>query len=383
MQLTSRGQNQMNQKTYFISLGGAGNSILDEILTKTEIVTNKPQQTAYINFSTSDVSEANKTSNLLIVGGDGTGRSKTKGQELIRKHSKEINSFIENFYKKGPERETTPFNVCIISSMGGGTGSSLTPFILDSLSQYDNELMNISLLAVISSPKEGVATLPNSIKSFQDIYNNFLLTNKLKTCFLIDNKKFEKDFNINTFDFDKMNEIIASIVSVIFNEEQFRTSASGHQSLDVNEFRRVLSWGKGLCDISIIDFDSISDTSEFNVDSVMFSGKYKYNTAKAIAVSIMFADKESNILPADISAATSILEQVKKKFPVGFFVFGFSFDNKRTGGQSVPLRFRIFANGVNLPGDVQSNIKKATKDVQKLKTDNEKLEISSDADLDF
>jgi len=371
----------MSQKTYFISLGGAGNAILDEVISKTNLVTDE-NNAAFINFSSSDIS-SDKKKNLLIIDGDGTGRSKQKGQELIRKNSKEINTFIETFYKKGPIKETKPFNICIISSMGGGTGSSLSPYIIEALNQYDNNLMSVMMIAVISSPKEGVATLPNSIKSFQEIYNDLILTGKLKTCFMIDNKKFETDFNIHTYDFEKMNSVIANVIEMILNEDQFRRSAGGHQSLDVNEFRRVLSWGQGLCDISLIDFDQITEDVPVNVESLIFSGKYKYNTAKAIAVSVMFADEDSKVTPEQISAVSSLIEKIKKKFSSGFFVFGYSFDNKKQSGQSVPVRFKIFSNGIDLPKMIESNIKKATKEVKKLKVSNNKLEIGSGEDLDL
>lgn len=367
------------KRHYFISLGGAGNAVLDKIVNQSVLIEDNKKQACYINFSSSDLEVKNK--NVCIISGEGTGRSKDVGKQLIRENEKSISKFVEEFYSKGPQRETESFNVVVIASMGGGTGSSLTPFIIDELRRYDNKRMNIVLFAIISSPQEGVATLPNSIKTFHEIYNDYVLGDKLKSCFLFDNQKFEKDYEIGTYDFDKMNEVIAGTAFHILDEMKYAESAGGHQTLDINEFMRVLSWGKGLCDISMIDIDKKED-ADVKIKSDIFGGAYKYNTAKAVALEFEFMQKMDDIKEGDISFASSLIEKVKKKFGGAFFVFGFSFNNKKYGLE-VPYRIKLVINGIGMPKSMETNVKKATKSVQKLKERNESFTISDDADLDF
>ena len=302
-------------------------------------------------------------------------------KQLIKENEQSISSFIEDFYKKGPAKETEGFNLIVIASMGGGTGSSLTPFVIDELRRLDNKLMNVVLFAIISSPKEGVATLPNSIKTFHEIYNDYVLTDRLKSCFLFDNQKFEKEYKIGTYDFERMNEVISGTAFHILDEVKYSESAGGHQTLDINEFMRVLSWGKGLCDICMINISNKNDL-DFKIKSDIFDGGYKYNTAKAVALEFEFKNKLEAVSKEEITFASNLIEQVKKKFSSAFFVFGFSFNNKKYGLEAA-YRLKMIINGISMPKTMESNVKKATKSVQKLKTATESFNISEDADLDF
>lgn len=365
----------MNNK-YWISLGGCGNNILDSIVKDTILINDVQKECLYVNFSESDIDRSFKKP-IIVVDGDGTGRSKNKGKELVTKYSSTLNSQINKFANNGITKEKENFFVNIIASMGGGTGSSLYPFVIKNLINMRMPNMKIIFHAVLSSPKEGVATLPNSIKSFQELYNDFVLSEKIGTCFLYDNRKFEKDYEIGTFEFDEINNIIINHISDVFITKDYRESAHGLQTLDVNEVSRILTWGKGLADMSVLIL-KIGD--ELKLHSTIFNGTYKYNKAKAAFAFIQLPKNLKNY-SEHIVYANSIIEKIKKKFSTAFFVFGFNLNNENINNNEIEVR--IIANGLNFPTAFLGDIKKASSGVQKLKTENDSFEFSADANLDF
>lgn len=370
----------------FISIGGAGNSILNEIVTKDILVDNPNEQVLYVNFSSSDVGD-NFKGNKLILSGEGTGRSTQKGIELIKEKKDLLQKNYALFYQKikkfcGPD----DFTIVIMSSLGGGTGSSLTPFTIDffqDLIDRDEAAVNISYVGIVSSPKEGVATLPNCVKSFKNIYNTYILTDKLKSCYLFDNRKFEKTFGLSTYDFQAMNALIVDYVADIYDEESYQIPANGFQTLDVNEIKRVMMWGKGVSDFAWYDFSfnkKSDEEQEIKIHSNIFGGTLKQNTAKAIACFVQVKKKDFDLSTEELSEINTSIQRFKKKFSSAFFVFGFNFANKTL---PCDYRFRVISNGFDFPHSFESDVNKATKDVAKLKKENNKFEISSEKDLDF
>lgn len=371
----------------FISIGGAGNSILHEIIKRDSIIENPNEQAMYVNFSSSDVGD-NFVGNKLILDGDGTGRSQQRGLELVKEKKDLLQKNFALFYQKIKKFSgDDDFIIVIISSLGGGTGSSITPFAIDFMNEVierDGGRAQLSFAGVLSSPKEGVATLPNCIKSFKNIYNAYVLTDKLKSCFLFDNRKLEKEFQFSTYDFQAMNSIIVDYLEEIYDEESYRVPAAGFQTLDVNEVRRVMFWGKGIADYSHHEFSFIKkkdeDDHEVKAHSNIFGGSFKQNTAKAIACFIKVKKKDFDITPEESSEMNRTLQMFKKKYSSAFFVFGYSFGNKNL---KPDYEFRVVVNGFDFPHSFEADVNKASKDVAKLKKENHKFEIKQDADLDF
>lgn len=370
----------------FIGLGGAGNTIVDSIIKQDRIIVNSYEQTLQVNFSVSDIDEKSK-SNKIIVYGNGTGRSYQKGLELVDEKKDLLQKNYLMFYQKvkkfcGQE----DFTIVIISSLGGGSGAALTPFTIDffqDLVDRDENGANISYVGIVSSPKEGVATLPNCVKSFKNIYNTYVLTDKLKSCYLFDNRKFEKTFGLSTYDFQAMNALIVDYVADIYDEESYQIPANGFQTLDVNEIKRVMMWGKGISDFAWYDFSfnkKKDEEQEIKIHSNIFGGSLRQNTAKAIACFVQVKKKDFDLSSEELSEINTNIQRFKKKFSSAFFVFGFNFANKTL---PCDYRFRVISNGFDFPHSFESDVNKATKDVAKLKKENNKFEISSEKDLDF
>lgn len=378
---------QNRKNLAIIAIGGAGNSILDSLIQADQLIVNPSEQALFVNFSESDLREDLK-SNKIILDGRGTGRSTQKGLELLKEKKDVLQKNYSLFYQKVLKHAgTDDVTFVVISSLGGGTGSSLTPFTLDfftDLIARESHGGQVAYVGIVSSPKEGAVTLPNCIKSFNAIYNQHVLTEKLRSCFLIDNRLFEKQHGFSTYDFKSMNGLIIDHLAEMFDEENYRAPAAGFQTLDVNEVRRVLSWGKGVADFQAYDFSfkkkADEEHQDVSIHSSIFGGKFKSSSAKAVACYVQIKKKDFDMSESELKQVSDAIVDFKKKFSGAFFVFGYSFNNKTIRGD---FRFRVIINGLDFPHSFETDVARATKAVTKLKQENHKFEIAQGADLEF
>ena len=368
----------MNNGKLFISLGGCGNNLLDTIQKETNLIVDPTRQAAYINFAQSDVSDIGRGQKLIIETG-GTGRDPNVGKSFAEQNISKIENFCRSILTLKPRPGVKPVDIdsiVILSSLGGGTGSSLTPHVINFFSQK----YPVSLIAIFPSNKEGVATLPNAIKSFQNVYNNFVSNDKLKSFLLIDNEFYEKNGNYGTFDFKSINSEIVITLTEFFDEEKVLKNSEGYPSLDVNEKRRVLYWGKGLTDYGKIQFDPKTNIEELKYFSYVFAGKHKLNTAKSVAAQILFKKNKNTAESTGYTAkASEIINKLKKDFKNSAFYFGYTFSNDELSNDA---EIRLMANGLAVPNAFNSDTKQAAKAVTRLKIKNEDFN-TNEADLDF
>lgn len=370
-------QKKARQGNIYISLGGAGNAILHSIQQETGLCDQPAKQAAFINFSSSDLSSKYVGAKLLL-GDDGTGRDQNVGSELVRAHSEKIVKWVKQFVIDNQGVMQEGGSVVILSSFGGGTGASLMPTVIDAVHNAGYGHRTV-LVGVLSSPREGVATGPNSVKAFQRIYNDYVLTDKVKCSLLFDNEKFEKSFELNTYDFGSMNSLIVAFLQEFFDEDVYRRSATGFQTLDVNEVRRVVRWGKGLADYSMSE-KAIDGDTELKYDSSIFGGKYKLSSAKACALLVKFKKGEGEYDQKTLDFVSESITNFKKKVSSAFFVFGYSFGNKE---QDSDLEFHVILNGLDWPHTFNSDVKRAVKAVGKVKKANTTFDMEQGTDLDF
>lgn len=359
----------MKQKLY-VSLGGAGNNLLDTLINETNLIDDPDEQAVYINFAVNDVTDKFKGAKCVIDEG-GTGRDPKVGKELAVKNL----SKIQNFLKAKIARAKHEYDsIIILSSLGGGTGASLTPFVIECfIHDFD-----VSVVAVLPSNKEGVSTMPNAIKSFQYLYNEYLLPGKLNSLLLIDNEFYEKFGGYDTFNFKAMNREIALVLSEMFDDENMTKSSEGYSSLDANEKKRVLFWGKGILDYGKLSFNVKDKIEDNKYTSFVYANKYKLNTAKAVALQVLFKNKVEKA-KEEIQKANELVADFRKQFKNSVFYFGYVFDNPKL---EKDVEFRLIVNGLNVPNAFASDTKQAQKAVAKLKVANNDFE-TGDADLEF
>lgn len=359
----------MKEKLY-VSLGGAGNNLLDTLQSETDLIKDPNKQAVYINFAVNDVTDKFKGSKCIIDAG-GTGRDPKVGKELAIKNLSKIQNFIEMMLTKYKDQYDS---VIILSSLGGGTGASLVPFIVEC---FSNKL-DTSVIAILPSNKEGVSTMPNAIKSFQNLYNDYVLSNKLNSLLLIDNEFYEKFGGYDAFNFKAMNREIAIVLSEIFDDSKLSKSSEGYSSLDANERKRILFWGKGIMDYGKLAFNSKDKLEDIKYTSYVYANKYKLNTAKAVSLQVLFKNKVEKA-KEEIQKATETISEFRKQFKNSVFYFGYVFDNSELEHD---VEFRFVVNGLAVPNAFASDTKQATKAVAKLKVKNTDFS-TGDSDLDF
>lgn len=361
-----------NYENIFIGLGGAGNNLLNTLTKETNLIISPKNQCYYVNFSKTDLSDNFKGQHLLLssLNGEGTGKSLEKGKEIVKENIKYLTNFCENIYKNHFRKDLKERKLIIISSLGGGTGSSLLPIFFDYFSEFSN--IKIIFFGVLSSRKEGVTTLPNSLKNFETIYNNYILNEKITSSFLLDNAKFEsKD---DPFNFIQINKKMSMIIEEILDDSFAEKTSEGYQALDLNEKRRVMWFGKGLSDFY---FTFLKENDEIKIDSSILNEKFDSKKAKAISILIEVREKEENLRDSFKSYLSSIIKEIKKQIPNAFFVFGYTFNNKNIP-KEYDCKISCILNGLEFPKTMTKNIEIAKKAVEKIKEKNNIFENSDD-----
>jgi cell division GTPase FtsZ len=361
----------MKNNLIFIGLGQTGNNILHSLQTHTDLIQDPDKQAFYINFSATDLSKKFKGKQLLLDEG-GTGKSPERGSEIVIKHEKTIHTFLE----KIAVQSTNNSEIVLITSLGGGTGSSLTPKVIDFLSSYK---LNISLVAIKSSIKEGAVSLPNFITNFQSLFNNYVLKNRLKSFLIFDNELFEKISGLNTYDYNSINEYICYYMKKIFDDSYYTESTEGFPALDLQEKKRVQYHGNGMADFVSLDLDK---GQELQIKSSICKGGYKTSSAKTVFALIKFKDKVQDVEEKQsfLKYIDECVSSIKKKYSSAFFVFGYNFNNPKILKQ---IEINIFSNGNDISTSLKSNTKSAVKVVDKIKRKKEEFKIDSSIDLSF
>lgn len=360
-----------------IGCGGAGNIILNSLSQETTLLSDPASQSFYYNTTSADLLTSFQGKKLILDVG-GTGRNKKVGDNITIQYISGILDNIDIFYRKNAKLLKTDeiMDILLITSFGGGTGSSVIPVIVDFLKEIKSDNVKINLLGIFSSSKEGVSTLPNCVKTFNELYNDYVLTDKIDNFIVFDNEKFEDDYSIDTFDYNSINSIIVKYIELIFGEKSNpKVNSGGMQALDLNEKRRVLHWGKGVADFVINDFEDFNE--DINITSSIFNAKYKIATAKAVSMRINFALPRDKVKQEAIDKANILIGTVRKMFKNAFFVFGYEFNSTRTEHISVEL----YINGMDFPKSIETYAKKAGKTVVKLKEKNKVMEIKEDLDF--
>lgn len=363
-------------ESYFIGLGGTGNNLLNVLSKESNLIEKAENQCYYVNFSKTDLSSKFKGTQLLLnsTNGEGTGKSLEKGNEIVKKNIKELTDFCEKIYKDNFRNDLSEKRLFIISSLGGGTGSSLIPIFIDYFSEFEN--IKITLIPVISSRSEGVTTLPNALRNFEGVYNDYVLTNKVTSCFMFDNEKFEN--NDNTYDFNHINSSMVKTIDNIFDNSFAEKSSEGYQALDLNEKKRVLYFGRGLSDFIQVDL-KFGDKLELNSSSIL-NEKFDRKKTKAVAILIEVRAKEEELKNDNRVELNSVIKSIKKAIPDAFFVFGYTFNNKILQ-KGTDYRVTMILNGLEFPKSIERDIKIASKAVEKIKGKNESFK--NETDLSF
>jgi cell division GTPase FtsZ len=354
----------MNNKKYmFIGLGQTGNNLVSCLTEYKNLIADPSKQAYYINFSATDLASDFKGKTLLIDVG-GTGKSPERGTEFVNANSHKITEFLRRHF--GQLDADTEF--VILTSLGGGTGASLTPFVLDYLNNSFPALKK-SVVGVKSSIKEGATTTPNMLKTYQKLFNNYVRTGNLGAFLIFDNDYFEKEYEISGSNWNGLNTHICSNLSKILDDSFSKQSSEGFGSLDYNEKKKAQYFGKGLADFSS---KQVNIGDEYEYKSTIFDGKYSNKTSKYATALFKFRKKPSGLSEKDIAYADKLNDYLKNYFKSGGIVVGYNFGNTDV---EKDIEILVWSNGLDKPDRfLKSTEKKAIKSVEGIKKSHEEYD---------
>lgn len=270
-----------SERLLFVGVGQCGNNIVSEL-------ESKGYKTFAINTSDLDLKTVDVSNKYAIPGASGCARDRKKAIGYLKSNYNKIVKEIEN---KFDDQDI----VYIVFSLGGGTGSGISPILLDILSRkYPNK--KFGAIAVVASESESIQTKANTIEA----YTELVKINNLRSIFLLDNNSKKNKLDINTEFvnyFDTILKLDKPNKNGVIDESEIEklitckgTSvivklACKENSLDIGESNTIfLDYEKG-CKYMGVSLSSDLDTSvlenEFGTPSDVFKG---YNNTDNIVI---------------------------------------------------------------------------------------------------
>lgn len=236
---------------------------------------------SYINSDEADVRGlSNKKNNMLLLDTRGTGASPTKGREMVQKHKKDFDAFLEKHASKDK------INL-VIAGAGGGTGGGIVAPILEALHYRGYKA---GCLLTLPPKMLNLLAADNALKTLKEVKSI-----PLNMFIIADNEHLLEQAEVGSDWWKQVNqEIVHTVLSpfgILDNNKQTRT---GFGSIDKGEINRIMQFGQGLTDIRAVTFSAkeIKDFDDADIKDRLFSSslvsgyEYKYSLAYMISIDV-------------------------------------------------------------------------------------------------
>jgi len=293
----------------------------------------------------------------LLLDGRGTGGSTVKGQQMFKKHKGKIVEFLKTSLNKDK------LNM-ILFGLGGGTGGSLGPLVLDYAIQHKYKT---GCLATLPPKMLGILAGDNALrtlKQIKDVDSNFFI--------LVDNELLINKIGISSNWWERVNNYIIDQISSVFNIlKPEKVSQAGIGSIDKGEVMRILQFGKGLTDVRVVYLSPYDLRMEergliLKLFSPIFVEGYTYKNTLAYLVSIDVPEKG-----AYTALIKNIFDATKKISGSAISRLGMFVDPNLS---SDVIRVTMVNAGLKLPKILQSRINNLKRDGQRFMDKKEKEE---------
>jgi len=206
-------------KIGFIGIGQCGSNIA-------EIAELYGYRTAICNTSPEDLDSITLIKNKVLLGSNG---GAGKDRRMAKQDAKENYEKIVNLIK---EKFNGINMIYFVFSAGGGTGSGMSPMMLDVVRRLVPE-KNFGCVTVLPDKRESIVSQMNALECLKEIIRLEL------PCFIADNQKLiDKTIRSRKDLFDKMNNYIIDCFNLIFNTNR---KPSKYGNLDQQDIVRLLS----------------------------------------------------------------------------------------------------------------------------------------------
>lgn len=188
----------MIKSTLFISLGGAGSKLLNELMNVNPNVngifvnSNENEIRRLSNFNIED-------GNYLTIKGNGTARSRQKSKESIENDKTKVMEFVNNLIGNYS-------TYVLITSLDGGFGSGSFPMICKAIKNLNKRTgidVDVNIIGICPKTKSRRINLQNTLEAYNDIIqlskNGFISSYQF-----INNNKMK---NVKEFNREVMEEI--------------------------------------------------------------------------------------------------------------------------------------------------------------------------------
>jgi cell division GTPase FtsZ len=234
-------------KTIGILGNGQTGNVLADIASNMGFV-----HTAAINTSKADLDSVDLKNKLKLNGSEGVGKNRNVAQSILQDQYELIIDFVQEHFAHTDI-------IAVAFSAGGGTGSGMSPLLLDILS---NTMPDKVFIALVVMPDESEVTVNqiNTLKTFEEL-------SKLNVAvFPIDNQQVKNAIpNIGK---NKLYEIVDNkAISLLYKIASYTEKFSKNGNFDKKDFLTVVNT-KGIGTISEIDIATVGDTVDLTANGI-------------------------------------------------------------------------------------------------------------------
>lgn len=260
-----------------IGVGGAGGNIADES-------SKYGFQTGAINFSQSDLDSLEHVGKKLkLIGSEGVGHNRDEAIRLMDNNWESSLNFVkENF--SNPSVEV----IIVAFSTGGGSGSGISPLLLNILSNEMSEKTFIAM-PIIPDKSEVVSNQMNCLHTFEEL-------SKLDICIMpIDNEQVRHEVNAKNELFKTINEKTILLVNELLSYTN-KTSKNGN--LDKRDLLSILNT-KGIGIIAETNIQKMGSDVVFSIEHVTEKIQASWKQSVFVPIEYKQVMRASIVLDAD------------------------------------------------------------------------------------
>lgn len=221
-------------KVLFVAVGQGGGNIGIELQ-------NLGYTVFYVNTSHRDLetlydkdgNEVAANRKYHFAGEDGCNKDRTKAKLLAKSHSLRLSKLIA-------DRFSDFTNICFVYSMGGGSGSGITPILMKILSNFEElEDKVLMSMAIVPNKKEPPKVKINAVECFNDFVTLYK-SNVISSSLWVSNPEFSNGSNKLEF-----NREVAYDVHRILNisSKDVRGTIDQYEALDQLGIRGAINIG--------------------------------------------------------------------------------------------------------------------------------------------
>ena len=209
----------MKEKILFVCIGQFGGNI-------GQLFEQLNYNCLFINTSYNDLLTIEAKHKYHIPGGKGCSKDKQKAFQYAKDYYQTICSIISD---KFPLQNIVYF----VFSLGGGTGSGISPIILDILSN-SNLNKTYGIITTLPNLNESIQAQINTVETYKQLSK----IQNIKNYFILDNGNYDKFELNNVFvsRFDRLIKISIPNQKGIIDESEIETILSTKGSIIISEF---------------------------------------------------------------------------------------------------------------------------------------------------